>query len=84
LIHASRTADKISDDEFQSRFGMALPAALLRGGVVDWLAPSAHGGSMNLADLSLNAAVLVIIAGALLSLRPTRKRRRRANPDAAA
>src|SRR6267378_3713180 len=23
LIHASRTADKISDDEFQARFGMA-------------------------------------------------------------
>jgi hypothetical protein len=34
LIHASRTADKISDDEFQSRFGMALPAAAPRGGVV--------------------------------------------------
>ena len=56
----------------------------LRGGVVDWLAPSAHGGSMNLADLALNAAVLVMIAGALLSLRPTKKRRRRVDPDAAA
>jgi signal peptidase II len=40
----------------------------LRGGVVDWLAPSAHGGSMNLADLALNAAVVLLIAGALLSL----------------
>ena len=56
----------------------------LRGGVVDWLAPSAHGGSMNLADLSLNAAILVLIAGALLSARPHKKRRRRVNPDAAA
>ena len=38
---------------------------------------------MNLADLSLNAAVLVLVAGALLSLRPTKKRRR-VDPDAAA
>jgi signal peptidase II len=44
----------------------------LHGGVVDWLAPSAHGGSMNLADLALNAAVLVMIAGALLSMRSSR------------
>jgi signal peptidase II len=56
----------------------------LRGGVVDWLSPSARGGSMNLADLALNAAVVVLIAGALLSLRPHRRRRRRADPDAAA
>jgi signal peptidase II len=48
----------------------------LHGGVVDWLAPSAHGGSMNLADLSLNAAVLLMIAGALLSLRPRRRTKR--------
>ena len=52
----------------------------LHGGVVDWLAPSAHGGSMNLADLALNAAVLVMIAGALLSMRP--KRADRAARDA--
>jgi signal peptidase II len=44
----------------------------LRGGVVDWLAPSAHGGSMNLADLALNAAVVLILAGALLSMRSSR------------
>ncbi|HEX4731238.1 MAG TPA: signal peptidase II [Solirubrobacterales bacterium] len=56
----------------------------LRGGVVDWLAPSAHGASMNLADLSLNAAVVVLLAGALLSLLPTKKRRRRVDPDATA
>jgi signal peptidase II len=35
----------------------------LRGGVIDWLQPSAHGGSMNLADLSINAAVAVLIVG---------------------
>jgi signal peptidase II len=46
--------------------------APLHGGVVDWLAPSAHGGSMNLADLALNAAVVVMIAGALLSFRKPR------------
>jgi len=44
----------------------------LRGGVVDWLAPSAHGGSMNLADLALNAAVLLLVVGALLSMRSSR------------
>ncbi|HEX4305154.1 MAG TPA: signal peptidase II [Solirubrobacterales bacterium] len=44
----------------------------LRGGVVDWLAPSAHGGSMNLADLALNAAVVLLLAGALLSMRSSR------------
>jgi signal peptidase II len=56
----------------------------LHGGVVDWLAPSAHGGSMNLADLALNAAVLLVVAGALLSMRPRKKRRRQVGPDAAA
>lgn len=56
----------------------------LRGGVVDWLALNAHGASMNLADLSLNAAVVVLIAGALLSMLPKKKRQRRVDPDAAA
>lgn len=44
----------------------------LHGGVVDWLAPSAHGGSMNLADLALNAAVVLLLAGALFSRRSSR------------
>jgi signal peptidase II len=48
----------------------------LHGGVVDWLAPSAHGGSMNLADLALNAGVVLLIASALLSLRAEKRRRR--------
>lgn len=56
----------------------------LRGGVVDWLAPSAHGGSMNLADLALNAGVLLLLAAALLAARPQRRRRRPVDPDAAA
>jgi signal peptidase II len=57
--------------------------APLHGGVVDWLSLSSNGASMNLADLSLNAAVLVLVAGALLSWIPTKKRRRE-TPDAAA
>jgi signal peptidase II len=57
--------------------------APLHGGVVDWLSLSTNGASMNFADLSLNAAVLVLIAGAILSMRPTKKRRR-VDPDAAA
>jgi signal peptidase II len=54
----------------------------LHGGVVDWLAPSAHGGSMNLADLALNAGVVLMIAGALLSLRPRRSDRPAPDPPA--
>jgi signal peptidase II len=56
--------------------------APLHGGVVDWLSLSSNGASMNLADLSLNAAVVVLVAGALLSWLPTKKRRRE-TPDAA-
>jgi signal peptidase II len=52
----------------------------LHGGVVDWLAPSAHGGSMNLADLALNAAVVLVLAGALLPVLTQKKRRRQAPP----
>jgi signal peptidase II len=47
----------------------------LHGGVVDWLSLSADGGSMNLADLSLNAAIVLMVAGALFSMRPSRGRR---------
>jgi signal peptidase II len=58
--------------------------APLHGGVVDWLSLSSNGASMNLADLSLNAAVVVLISGALVSMLPNKKRRRRETPDAAA
>ncbi|HJZ35121.1 MAG TPA: signal peptidase II [Solirubrobacterales bacterium] len=47
----------------------------LHGGVVDWLSLSTNGASMNLADLSLNAAVLVLVAGAILSIRPSKGNR---------
>ena len=43
----------------------------LHGGVVDWLAPSAHGGSMNLADLALNAGVALLLVSAFFSRRPS-------------
>jgi signal peptidase II len=39
----------------------------LHGGVVDWLKPTLGSGSMNLADLALNAAFAVIVVGALLA-----------------
>jgi signal peptidase II len=35
----------------------------LRGGVIDWIKPTLHGGSLNLADLSINAALIVLIVG---------------------
>jgi signal peptidase II len=37
------------------------------GGVVDWLKPTLNSGSMNLADLAINAGVAVIVLVALLS-----------------
>ena len=52
----------------------------LHGGVVDWLATSTHGASMNLADLALNAAVILVLASALLSVLTQKKRRRQAPP----
>lgn len=39
----------------------------LRGGVVDWLKPTASGGSMNIADLALNAALVVVVIAAALT-----------------
>jgi signal peptidase II len=39
----------------------------LHGGVVDWLKPTASGGSMNIADLSLNAALIVVVVAAALA-----------------
>jgi signal peptidase II len=35
----------------------------LRGGVIDWLRPAWSSGNMNLADLSISAAVLVLVVG---------------------
>jgi signal peptidase II len=44
----------------------------LRGGVVDWLKPTASGGSMNLADLAITAGVAVVILGTLVAAWRTR------------
>lgn len=55
----------------------------LHGGVVDWLSLSTNGASMNLADLSLNAGVVILLAGAIVSMLPNKKRRGE-TPDAAA
>ena len=37
----------------------------LRGGVIDWLKPAWSSGSMNLADLSLTVAVVLLLATAV-------------------
>jgi signal peptidase II len=45
----------------------------LRGGVVDWIKPTLSSGSLNIADLSINAAVLaMLVAVALDSYRQRR------------
>ena len=44
----------------------------LRGGVVDWLRPGWSTGSMNLADLAITAAILVIVVSAAASRRSRR------------
>lgn len=38
----------------------------LRGGVVDWIKPTRSSGSLNLADLSINAAVIALLVGLVL------------------
>jgi signal peptidase II len=40
----------------------------LRGGVIDWLKPTLSSGSMNLADLSINLALVVLVVGSLIEL----------------
>ena len=45
----------------------------LRGGVIDWLKPAWSSGSMNLADLALTAAVLVVAGSAAGSWWRTRR-----------
>ncbi len=49
-----------------------------QGGVVDWLKPTMNGGSMNLADLSLNLAIAVFLVG--VALEWWRGRRARPHP----
>ncbi len=38
----------------------------LRGGVVDWIKPTLSGGSLNVADLAINAAVIALLVGLVL------------------
>jgi signal peptidase II len=53
----------------------------LRGGVIDWIKPTLSGGSLNLADLAINAAVITILVA--LALGWLRQRRDRPDGDAA-
>jgi signal peptidase II len=39
----------------------------LEGGVVDWLKPSLDSGSMNVADLAINAAIAVVLVAAAIA-----------------
>jgi signal peptidase II len=39
----------------------------MRGGVVDWLRPGWSSGSMNLADLAIDAAIVVFVIGSALA-----------------
>ncbi|HEY1567025.1 MAG TPA: signal peptidase II [Solirubrobacteraceae bacterium] len=49
----------------------------LRGGVVDWIKPTLSSGSLNVADLAINAAILaMLVAIALDSIRQRRDRGR--------
>jgi signal peptidase II len=52
-----------------------------RGGVVDWIKPTLSGGSLNLADLAINAAVIAVLVG--LALEWLRERGDRPGSDPA-
>ena len=47
----------------------------LRGGVIDWIKPTLSGGSLNLADLAINAAVLAVLVGVVLDWHRQRRHR---------
>jgi signal peptidase II len=53
----------------------------LRGGVIDWIKPTLHGGSMNIADLSINAALIVLIVGGVIEWWLDARSRRVVSPD---
>lgn len=53
----------------------------LRGGVVDWIKPTHSGGSLNFADLAINAAVIALFVG--LALEWHRRRGEQPDRDAA-
>jgi signal peptidase II len=39
----------------------------LRGGVVDWIKPTLHGGTMNLADVAITAGVVLFVLALLVA-----------------
>ena len=53
----------------------------LRGGVVDWIKPTLSSGSLNVADLSINAAVIAMLVALVLD--SYRQRRAGGDGDAA-
>jgi signal peptidase II len=52
----------------------------LRGGVVDWIKPTLSSGSLNVADLSINAAVLAMLVAIALDSYQQRRARGPAMP----
>jgi signal peptidase II len=50
----------------------------LRGGVIDWIKPTLSSGSLNLADLAINAGVIALLVG--LALDWYRQRRYQRDP----
>src|ERR1700761_9463671 len=54
----------------------------LRGGVVDWIKPTLSSGSLNVADLSINAAVLAMLVAIALDSYRQRRARIAARPRA--
>ena len=54
----------------------------LRGGVVDWIKPTLSSGSLNLADLSINAAVIALLVGLIVDWYRERQHRAPALPPA--
>jgi len=55
------------------------PPGPLRGGVIDWLKPTLHSGSMNLADVAIDVGVVVLVAA--LSQQWWRDRQRRRSSE---
>ena len=49
---------------------------------IDWIKPTLHGGSMNLADLSINAALIVLVVGGAIEWWLDARSRRAAPPEA--
>jgi signal peptidase II len=55
----------------------------LRGGVVDWIKPTVSGGSLDLADLAINAAIITLLVGLALDWLQQRRDRPGSDPEPA-